>query len=104
MCSLGNKKYIVMAFIVFRIKFIDLNVLRFFTVTCPHVQLPNGQVTSSSSPVNGQYPFNAMISFSCDLGYTLNTTGSNPSITCLDTGDWSHSIPRCNLGNVIIYC
>ena len=54
---------------------------------------------SSDSQINGQYPFNSTISFSCDYGYTLNISGSNPSITCLDTGYWSHPTPRCNLGN-----
>ena len=74
-------------------------MLNILAITCPDVQLPNGQVITSNSLVNGRYPISATISFSCDLGYTLNTTGSNPSITCLDTGDWSHPTPRCNVGN-----
>ena len=37
------------------------------------------------------------------LPYTLDTNGSSPSVTCLETGFWSHSIPHCNIGNELIY-
>ena len=43
-------------------------------------------------------------SFSCNTGYNLDTTGSNSSITCLTTGVWSHTTPRCNIGNGTILC
>ena len=88
------------------IKFIDItiltNLLKYFAVTCANIQISNGKVNSSNSLMNEQYPFNTTIAFSCHLGYTLDTNGSSPSITCFDTGHWSHSIPSCNVGNKYI--
>ena len=67
-------------------------------MTCPPVQLSHGQVNANKLRVNGKYPYDTTISFSCDSGYSLDTTGigSGTSTTCLQTGYWSHSTPRCN--------
>ena len=60
----------------------------YISVTCPPVQLSHGQIDSTKSQVNGLYPFNTVISFSCDHGYSLDTSrvGSGTSITCLNSG------------------
>ena len=73
-------------------------------VTCALVHLFNGQANTMATLVHGRYPFGTRISFSCSTGYSLDTTGSNSSITCLTTGVWSHTTPRCNIGNGTILC
>ena len=73
-------------------------------VTCAPVHLLNGQANTMVSLVHDRYPFGTRISFSCSTGYNLDTTGSNSSITCLTTGVWSHTTPRCNIGNGTILC
>ena len=72
-------------------------------MTCAPVQLLNGQVNTQASLLNGRYPYQATISFSCDSGYTR--TGSSSAI-CLDTGTWSHAPQTCNIGSVdtVSYC
>ena len=72
-------------------------------VTCAPVHLFNGQANTMASLVHGRYPFGTKISFLCNTGYSLDTTGSNSSITCLTTGVWSHTTPRCNIGNGTIF-
>ena len=44
-------------------------------VTCPPVHLSHGQINANKLSVNGKYPYNTTISFSCDSGYSLDTTG-----------------------------
>ena len=65
-------------------------------MTCPPVQLSNGEAYANKLLVNGRYPYNTMVSFSCNVGYNLDTTesGSNSSTICLDTGTWSHTTPH----------
>ena len=57
-----------------------------FAVTFPPVQLSNGEAYANKLLVNGRYPYNTMVSFSCNVGYNLDTTesGSNSSTICLD--------------------
>ena len=76
-----------------------------FVVTCPLVNLTNGQEIPDKTPVNGHYPNGTIISFSCNSGYTLDTTqsGSSSSTICLFTGDWSHSVPECRLSNTTLF-
>ena len=47
----------------------------------------DGSVTQFASPV-----FEDVVSYSCDLGYSLNGTNSR---SCLSTGAWSGDDPTC---------
>ena len=75
----------------------------FLTVICPAIQFVNGQVNATSVSENGHYLNGTIITFTCNSGYILDTTGSSSSIICLATGYWSNSTPRCNIGNENIY-
>ena len=68
-------------------------------MTCQLVELSNGVVNANKAIVEGNYPYDTEISFTCNVGYSLDTTtsGSGSSAMCLLTGNWSHSTPRCNL-------
>ena len=70
-------------------------------MTCQLVELSNGVVIATKAIVEGNYPYDTEISFTCDVGYSLDTTapGSGSSAIFLLTGNWSHSTPRCNLSN-----
>ena len=67
-----------------------------FAVTCPILSLTNGQITPS--PTNGKYTYGTWITFSCNNGYRLDTSGhqSASSARCSDTGMWSHNTPECD--------
>ena len=61
------------------------------------MDISHGDVHPSKEILDtNKYPYNTVISFSCDSGYNLNDTRS---ITCLASGKWDGSIPRCNQGN-----
>ena len=68
-------------------------------VTCNSVTLPNGQV----SPMMETYPYGTRITFSCNNGYRLDTSGhqSASSARCSDTGMWSHNTPECDRSKTI---
>ena len=77
----------------------------YFGVGCPSVYLLNGEITANSAPFhNGEYGYGTNITFSCNTGYTLDTSqhGSASSALCLTSGNWSHSFPTCKIDNEMI--
>ena len=85
----------------------DLNMcyVIHFEVRCPSVHLLNGKVVSNRAPFhNGEYWYDTNITFSCNTGYTLDTSqqGSASSALCLASGNWSHFSPTCKIGNEIL--
>ena len=53
-------------------------------------------------PNNGQahgniYTYNSVIKYTCNEGYLIS--GSH-SIVCLATGEWSSTVPKCNIGEI----
>ena len=71
-------------------------------VTCPTLDLENGEISYDVSPMNGSYPTGATGSFSCSYGYSLSGTSTR---SCDAMGNWNNQdqIPICNLSNEIIY-
>ena len=69
-----------------------------FVVTCPALNLVNGQISYDASPVNGRFPVGTTASLSCDAGYSLSGTRTR---TCHDLGNWDNQdqTPTCNAGN-----
>ena len=59
-------------------------------MTCPDpARLLNGQ----QSPAFGPYNCNAVLTYTCNSGYTLQ---GNNRITCGTSGQWSSPIPTCS--------
>lgn len=54
-----------------------------------------GQPDSS----NEEYNVGEILRYSCDIGYTLDQTGPNPTgaISCLPSGQWEENLPICQL-------
>ena len=71
-------------------------------VTCPAVQLSHGTIKSTKQLLNGAYPVNTTLTFSCDYSYRITFTYSSRA-TCLATEKWSQVIPYCKYSNKIVY-
>ena len=69
-------------------------------VSCPAVQLSHGTIESTKQLINGSYPVDTTLTFSCDYSYRI-PNGYRSRATCLDTGKWSQVIPYCKIGNII---
>ena len=75
---------------------------KYFLVLCSTVPpVQNGERIPNMGRVGEKYPFNTIIVFTCVYGYDLDTTmsGSNSNTSCLATGNWSHSNPKCTRSN-----
>ena len=70
-------------------------------VSCPAVQLSHGTIESTKQPINGSYPVDTTLTFSCDSYRIPN--GYRSSATCLPTGKWSQVIPHRRNGNKTVY-
>ena len=71
----------------------------FPAVTCSAITLENGEVTYTTTQVNGAYPLDTEATFSCSSQAKLS--GSS-SLTCQafeNSGNWNPQIPTCNLSN-----
>ena len=71
-------------------------VLKSIVVTCVSLSLSNGNPSYNKGAVNGRYPVDTEVTFSCNSGYTRNGCDRT---TYRTTGEWGHSTPTCNKGN-----
>ena len=67
----------------------------FVSVTCTSLTLINGDVSYSTSAVDGRYPVGSTVYFTCSDGYMRNGLDSS---TCNITGEWMDELPTC-IGN-----
>ena len=73
------------------------NLKKCVVVVCEALNLPNGFITYSKSSVEGGYPIDAEVSFSCHNGY--HCSGTTSSI-CKPSGSWSLQTPTCQKGSL----
>nr|XP_018670177.1 sushi, von Willebrand factor type A, EGF and pentraxin domain-containing protein 1 isoform X2 [Ciona intestinalis] len=60
---------------------------------CEAVQCPDQVVgNSTKQPNNNVWQFNDVVNYACNVGYQLS---GEASLTCTDTGMWSHPKPTC---------
>ena len=62
------------------------NLKKCVVVVCEALNLPHGLISYSKSPVEGGYPINTEVSFSCNYGYHLSGPSSRD---CEHSGSWN---------------
>ena len=80
----------------------NLNVVKIFVDTCPpYPPVENAQLSYNKQPVNGRYPYNTRVTFTCNGTYM--PTGPSQAL-CYSAPDWLASgrlyylAPKCHIG------
>uniref|UniRef100_A0A7N8XP27 CUB and Sushi multiple domains 1 n=1 Tax=Mastacembelus armatus TaxID=205130 RepID=A0A7N8XP27_9TELE len=69
-----------------------------FSIRYESVKMESDSCLDPGIPVNGRrhgssFPIGSLVSFTCDLGYTLN---DQEPIVCEQNHQWSHALPSCD--------
>ena len=69
--------------------------LIFSVITCPPVPLLTHADVNTTTALYGTY-----VQFSCHAGHLFNSSSSDVTITCLDSGNWSY-VPADCIGGLL---